>query len=147
MFLDFNLHPVLTGLPLAFYGLLLLLEVLIWFKPLASWQSCRELILAVSTLSVFAAYFSGYQGVEFVSASDLQEHAAALAQHQLVGKIILYCAVSCAVFGFFRYKAQKNQSCFAAVYYLSLLMTFSLVAYTGYLGGRLVFQHGLAVNP
>lgn len=141
-----NLHPPLSGMPLAFTVLLLCMEGLCWVPAAARILSAvRQLLVAAVVVSCLAAFLSGYQASS--SMGEVSETAeAALGVHHAIGRFVLINAVLLGAFAWLSKVARQRQGLFKAVYLLTLVVQLGLLLWAGSLGGDLVFSHRVGVR-
>ncbi len=141
-----QLHPPLSGMPLAFISLLLLLELLRFIPSVSrALPTARAILLPAVLVSAAAAFLSGYQASS--SMGEISDAAkAALGTHHAVGRFVLINAALVAIFGWLARIARQGRAAFQALYYVALAVQAALTLYAGSLGGKLVFSHGVGVS-
>lgn len=141
-----QLHPPLSGMPLAFVLLLASLE------SLRALPAVSRRITAVRPLLVFAvvastlfSFLSGYQ-----ASSDLGTLTSALegelGTHHAVGRFLLINALLLGTFAWIQSIARRAQAMWSVAYYAFLATQLALTLWVGSLGGDLVFHHGFGVK-
>jgi uncharacterized membrane protein len=139
------LHPPISGSPLAFLCLLVTLELLQLSSRGQSLRSFKGVAVISVLLACVASFLSGYQAV-----SDLGEIPeltdSLISKHHGFGKILLINAVVLATSYWTARVATHGKRFFGFIYYALLASQVVLTVWTGYLGGDLVFDHGLGVR-
>lgn len=144
LFLFYNVHPVFSSLPFAFFSLLIAVELISYFSVAGSLRVAVDVLIPAIGIAVLLAFFSGYQGAEFVQTGS-EALNEAVAVHHRSGKILLFFLFPfIGVFYAARY-ASQNQKAFRIIYLLLLVVCYALVIRSGFLGGDLVFSHGAGV--
>lgn len=139
------LHPPLSGYPLAFLSLLVVLEVLCLTRFRTRVLGARSIIVVALVISTAASFFSGYQAVS--NLSELSERIEGLiSQHHTIGRLLLFNVVVLATAYWISGVATQARVVFRALYYLLLTSQLCLTLWVGYLGGELVFEHGIGVK-
>jgi len=140
----YALHPPLSGLPLAFILLLVGIEALRLTRLRGLLAGFRAVLVSVICVAVLAAFFSGYQAVGRVGdASQVTQDAISL--HHIIGRLLLLNSLLLAGSLWLSVIASQRRWIFSSAYYAILMVQLSLVLYAGYLGGELVFRHGLGM--
>lgn len=141
--LGFNLHPIFSGFPLAFFLLLILFELLALKR---NWAKEASLVaLTLTCLGVLLAFFSGYQGHEFANQTHKVPEETIVWHHNL-GRILLFATVALCCLGWASAHAKFHRTIFRSVYIGILLICLGLTVYVGFLGGELVFKYGAGVK-
>jgi uncharacterized membrane protein len=140
-----DLHPSISGLPLAGALLLVVSEVMRLFPRAHSSRSTAQVIAVVFCfLTVVGAFLSGYQASS--RAGELTGAVeAAMATHHSFGRLLLINSLLLVTFFFLARVATHGRRVLQALYYVSFLIQVAGTVWVGYLGGGLVFQHGLNV--
>lgn len=143
--MPFELHPPLTAFPVALLTLVVIFEGIALARPAPGWRHSIEVLLVLAVLAVAAAFFSGYQASDranqtFTIADEV------IAWHHVMGRALLFAIVPCAALRFVAARARFNRTGFYTAYGFALALCLGLVAYTGWLGGELVFEHGAGVR-
>jgi uncharacterized membrane protein len=140
------LHPPLSGMPLAFVGLLVVVEVLRCF---GSWRGSlltTQRILLISLIgSTICAFLSGYQASSPLGdlSSDVQN---ALGQHHAYGRLLLINSLLMGTFSLIAARAVHGKKGISALYVVTLVFQLLLTLWVGFLGGSLVFDRGVGVT-
>lgn len=138
------LHPPLSGAPLSFVVLLVMIEALSITRVGRSLSSFRSVVVVAVVAATFASFFSGYQAV-----SDLGEIPEAtsslISEHHSTGRLILFNSVFLATTFWISKVATHGRPLFYGMYYVALAVQLALAVWVGFLGGRLVFTHGVGV--
>lgn len=142
-----QLHPPLSGMPLAFVSLLVILESLRGVPGVSRrLPQIRPLLVLVIVVSSILSFVSGYQ-----ASSDLGTLPPVLENelgtHHAVGRFLLINSLLLGTFAWVRGIARRGAAVWSLAYYLFLLGQCVLTVWVGLLGGRLVFEHGFGVKP
>jgi uncharacterized membrane protein len=140
-----DLHPSMSGLPLAGVILLVVSELAIFVPRLTpARETLRTTAVVACLVAVLCAFLSGYQA----SSRAGELHGAveeAMAYHHSLGRFLLINAIVLTTFFLLMRIAVHGRKVLTALYYLTVCIQISLTAWVGYLGGRLVFEHGVNV--
>jgi uncharacterized membrane protein len=141
-----DLHPACSGLPLAGVLLLIASELLVFVTRLPYLRdTLRATAVVFCLLAVTCAFLSGYQASSV--AGELQPVVeGAMANHHSLGRFLLINSVLLATFFWLMRIAVHGKSLMLVLYYLAFLVQVILTAWVGYLGGQLVFSHGVNVR-
>ena len=139
-----SLHPPFASLPFAFILVVIAFELLSLFLKRPWMRHAALVVLAFAAIAVAAAFYTGYQASESANQTFVVADSE-IADPQFYGRLLLFTIIPCAAVGFFSVIAKYSQSLFRAVYLFLLLVSLGLVVTTGYLGGKLVFEHGAGV--
>lgn len=141
-----DLHPPLSGLPLASALFLCVAEVLALLPRLRTTGTTLRTAAVLSCLiAVLAAFLSGYQASS--RALDLTTAAeAAMAWHHSLGKALLVTALLLGTSYYLARVATHGKKLFYCLYYIALALQVIGTIWVGTLGGRLVFEHGVNVS-
>lgn len=140
------LHPPLSGMPLAFVVLLVVVEALRCF---CGWRDSlvvtRRVLLIAVIFSTACAFLSGYQASSPLG--DLSvEVQDALREHHAYGRLLLINSLLMGTFAWIAARAVHGKRGISALYVMTLLVQLALTLWVGYLGGSLVFERGLGVR-
>lgn len=141
-----DLHPPLTGLPLAGVLLLLVAEVVRCIPRLRSAGAIlRNAAVAGCIVSVLGAFLSGYTasssaGVLVVAVED------AMSRHHSLGRLLLINSLLLGTFFWLYQRAIRGRGVLMGLYYLTFVVQLIGTLWVGYLGGQLVFEHGVNVR-
>jgi uncharacterized membrane protein len=139
------LHPPLSGFPLAFISLLLAMEVLGLTRFARLVQGCKGVVIGATMLSTAASFFSGYQAVSNLGdLSDVTERL--ISEHHIIGRLLLFNVIALATSYWIARVAAHGKRFFFLMYYIFLVSQTVLTVWAGYLGGGLVFNHGVGVK-
>ena len=145
LFSMIDLHPPLSGMPLAFIAMLSSIEVmrarLTWREPL---RVARTVALVAVVASTTLAFFSGYQASSPLGdlSADVQ---SALGTHHAYGRLLLVNALLMATFAWLKSRAVHGRGVLLFLYLATVITQLGLTLFVGYLGGGLVFTHRLGV--
>ena len=140
------LHPPLSGMPLAFVALLSCVELArMWPSLRGTLSVTRSVLIVAVALATISAFLSGYQ-----ASSPLGEISAsiesALGRHHAYGRILLINALLMASFAWLGARALHGRRTLLFLYGVSLIAQLCISLFVGYLGGDLVFGHGVGVT-
>jgi uncharacterized membrane protein len=141
-----DLHPPISGLPLAGALLLVFAELSPLSKRLAKRSEyLREIAVIGSLLAVAAAFISGYQASSKI-AELTPAVETALAWHHFNGRLLLINSLLLFTFFLLARVATHTRATFKVLYYLAALVQVALTIWVGSLGGGLVFNHAVNVQ-
>ena len=106
--------------------------------------STISVVLVMAVLAVIATFFSGYQASDVADQTFLIDDAV-IGYHHVWGRGLLFLVVPCVALQLISERASYNRSIFRGAYLVTLLICLGLAGYTGFLGGKLVFEHGAGV--
>ena len=140
-----DLHPPLSAMPLGLIVLAAILEVYYILRPSPMVAYAIGINLVAAAIFSLAAFFSGYSAAETANRT-FQVTDQAISEHHTFGRLLLFAIIPCAALKIISAIATHNKAIFRGFYLVFLVLSLSLVLYTGYLGGRLVFVHGAGVS-
>jgi uncharacterized membrane protein len=141
-----DLHPPLTGLPLAGMLLLLVAEVVRCFPRLrSSGDIIRNAAVLSCIVSVLGAFLSGYQASSRAGALAVAVEDA-MSRHHSLGRLLLINSLLLGTFFLLYQRAIRGRGILMALYYLAFVVQLFGTLWVGYLGGQLVFEHGVNVR-
>ncbi|MCC6953322.1 MAG: hypothetical protein IT290_04325 [Deltaproteobacteria bacterium] len=143
-----NPHPPLTSFPIALALLLVAFEV--WVaarRPSAAPVGEVRIFLVIALLlAVSAAYYSGFWGLEYAADPSmlrpLTEREAS--DHQAFARVALILSFPFALFGYLA--SARPQRALRTVYFVCLMGLAMTLLWTGFQGGRLVFERAAGVS-
>ena len=139
------IHPPLSGMPLAFIMLLVVVELI----RLRGWMRdrlivTRDVVVYAVVVSTVCSFLSGYQASS--NLGDLaQEVSDALGRHHALGRLLLINAILMLVFHVVSKVAIHGKRLMQWLYFVTVVIQLLLSCWVGYLGGSLVFDRGLGV--
>ena len=140
------LHPPLSGMPLAFVVLLVIVEVLRRSVPWRDRLQTTQRVLLVSVIvSTICAFLSGYQASSPLGDVS-REVQDAVGQHHAYGRLLLINSLLMGTFSWIGARAVHGRRGISVLYFITLVAQFVLTLWIGYLGGALVFDRGVGVN-
>ena len=140
------LHPPLSGMPLAFVVLLVVVEVLGCFGSRRASLVVTKRILLLSVIgATIGAFLSGYQASSPLGdvSPEVQE---ALGQHHAYGRLLLINSLLMGTFSWIASRAVHGKKGIVVLYVVTLAVQLMLTLWVGYLGGSLVFDRGVGVT-
>ena len=145
-FIILNPHPALSGFPPVLLTLLIVSELWSMYSK-RQMHSVQSFLLIVLAGTLPLTYFSGWWAADGASAS-FEVPDDAVAMHQLAAK-----AFSLSLFlpllAFYLERSALDDARrrhLQRLFRAGLLLSFCAAAATGYLGGRLVFEHGAGIT-
>ncbi len=142
--MDFALHPPLTAFPLVLLCAVATLELIDLLQNNSRSETAARVLLVFYAVAILAAFFSGYGAGEGAS-QTFQIKDEAISVHHSVGRILLFLSLPLLGFKFASGTASTMGRVFGVLYGICLVLCIALAMYTGYLGGKLVFEHGAGV--
>ncbi|MEY4669245.1 MAG: hypothetical protein RL518_1944 [Pseudomonadota bacterium] len=130
-------------MPLAFIVMLSCIELL-RIRP--GWRETLRVSRAVALVAVVVstgiAFLSGYQASSPLGdlAPDIQ---GALGTHHAYGRLLLINALLMGTFAWLESRALRGGAVLFLLYLVTLFVQAGLTLLVGYLGGELVFTHGI----
>lgn len=138
-----HLHAILIHFPIALIIVGFLTEIIHLFSKKEFFKNVAFYLLLLGTFGTIAAYTSGSYAGEGIEEGPLKNP---MELHENAALITLCITIITALFRvlliYFNY---KNGWVKYFNFFLFLVLTVS-VAYTGYLGGQLVYSHGVGVE-
>jgi len=137
-----SLHPALVSFPFVTVWLIVILEV-VSFKG-DEFGKVSTGIFALTAITTLFSYLTGHEASEFAS-QTFSVPDSAIGTHFLWAKISLFTVIPCFGLKLVSLFSKHKQEMWRNVYLLTLLASAFLLTYTGWLGGRLVFEYGAGV--
>jgi len=137
-----HLHPILIHFPIALITIGVLFELIGRLRAHETWRTVGKWNLYAGTIALGLAVASGLLAASIVSHSE--EAHEIMERHEQVGITLL---ILFSGLGAWRLLAERGGGAFGrSGIFLALLIAGNLLlGYGAYLGGRLVYEHGLAV--
>ncbi len=138
----YDFHPLLTSFPIVLISLAVLSDIIFYFTQRTIWLQFNYFVLLLGMLFSLLAFFSGL--IASSNASELSSNLPEqqIAYHYSIAKLILFAYIPLILFRYLRFE----RKIFGLAYYFFCLLQFTLIAYTGHLGGDLVFKHGIGIQ-
>ncbi|HEY9222436.1 MAG TPA: DUF2231 domain-containing protein [Lutibacter sp.] len=138
-----HLHAIIIHFPIALLMIGFLSELLALFIKKDFLKNTAFYLLLLGALGAIAAYVSGNYAGDGIEEGPLK---IPVELHEQAALITLWLAIITALFSvlIYYFKIQNSKAKWAGIL-LYALLAFS-VARTGYLGGQLVFSHGVGVE-
>jgi len=135
----------MSGLPLAGAILLVVSELSVLIpRCKAARGTLRTTAVLACLVAVVCAFLSGYQASS--RAGELHGTVEeAMAYHHSLGRFLLINSILLTTFFLLSQVAVHGRKVLTALYYLTVCIQIALTVWVGYLGGRLVFEHGVNV--
>ena len=139
-----NLHPIIVHFPIALLLTSVFFDFLALLKPQSALQPAAFYLLVLGVVFGIWAGISGDSAARTLSEShhfhpDIQIHADFGNGTIWLSILLLLCRTYFTI-------RRRFFSGFKIAYLILSLVTASLLSITGYLGGKLVFEHGLGVK-
>lgn len=144
--MNFNPHPVLASFPLAFIVLGFLLELCDLLRRDKIFGFVVRVMVVIATLGVAAAFYSGYFAIEGAEGGSFAVPNDEVAFHHNFGRILLFMVVPLLILNFAKDKAVTSRQVWNGLYYIFFATCALISIYVGYLGGELIFKHGVGVH-
>jgi uncharacterized membrane protein len=144
-FLPDPLHPAIIHFPIALGLVALLFELLARHPRARNLEAAAGLLIALAALGSVAAVLSGQ-----VARDEAVVPAAVvplLARHEDVGELAMWLLLAVAAGRLVLAWRGWFKGIVPWVYLLAATAVVGAVAYNGYLGGKMVFDHGLGTGP
>ena len=140
-----NLHPPVSAFPFALLVVAGLLELVRIFLRRDWVEHGITVCVAGAVCSAIAAFLTGYSAAERADGTfSIPDEV--IAQHHNAGRLLLFAVIPCALLRGATIFATHGRIGFSLAYRALLTVCIGLVVYTGYLGGKLVFEHGAGVT-
>lgn len=141
-----DLHPPLSGLPLASALLLVAAEVMVLFPRFrATGTAIRNTAVVCCIVTVASAFLSGYQASSRAGALVIAVEDA-MSRHHSFGRLLLINALLLGTFLLLSKHAVRGRRIMIGLYYVAFVVQVLGTVWVGYLGGQLVFEHGVNVR-
>jgi len=132
------IHPMLVPFPIAFFTLALVMDIAYWQSSNLTWKHFAEWLLLAGL--VFGALAAVAGAVDFFSRREIRARSPAW-PHAIGNVIVMFLA-------FFNSLVHARDG-WTGVVPTGLALSFAtvlLLLFTGWLGGALVFRHGVGVK-
>lgn len=138
-----HLHAIIIHFPIALLLVGFLSELLALFIKKDFLKNTAFYLLLLGALGAIAAYVSGNYAGDGIEEGPLK---IPMELHEQAALITLWLAIITALFSvlIYYFKIQNSKAKWAGILLYALLAV--SVARTGYLGGQLVFSHGVGVE-
>lgn len=137
-----NWHPTVVHFPLALGITATLLLAFSLLRPSTSLATCARLLLQLAAASAILAVLLGWQAFMTVD-HDAAGHAVML-RHRNWATLCTLGLVGLAVLESWRQRGGRTMH---RATLGGLLLVSGGLAYTGWLGGEMVYRHGIGVDP
>ena len=142
--MNFPLHPALVHFPIAFlYGALILHSIHLWQPNWIPRVVGMWLLGLAATISIFAAMTGEREVAKAGQMGYSTEILKLMNRHELMGNMVTWGSIILClgwIYLFFKKREDKRID-FLALAFLLLLVI--IVSFTSYLGGQLVWVHGV----
>jgi len=138
-----HLHAMIIHFPIALLMVGFLSELIAIFIKNDFFKNAAFYLLLLGALGAIAAYVSGNYAGDGIEEGPLK---IPMELHEQAALISLWLAIITALFSvlIYYFKIQNSKAKWAGILLYALLAV--AVARTGYLGGQLVFSHGVGVE-
>lgn len=138
-----HLHAMIVHFPIALLMAGFLSEVIALITKKAFFRNAAVYLLFLGALGSVAAYFSGDFAGEGIEEGPLE---GPMELHEQAATVTLWLSIITALFrvGVFYFKSTRTWTQVTGIVLFSALV--GTVAYTGYLGGQLVYKHGAGIE-
>lgn len=143
MFTATHLHAMIIHFPIALLMAGFLSEVIAFFNNKEFFKNTAFYLLILGALGTVAAYISGNYAGEGIEDGPLE---APMELHEQAALISLWLAIVTALFRVAILYFKNNHQWTKWVGILLFTGLISSIAWTGYLGGQLVYSHGAGVE-
>ena len=141
-----DLHPPISGLPLASALLLLAAELLALLHRFRTVSGVlRNTAVICCVITVAGAFLSGYQASSRAGALVVVVEDAMSGHHSL-GRLLLINSLLLGTFFLLYQRAIRGRGILMGLYYVTFVAQLIGTLWVGYLGGQLVFEHGVNVR-
>ena len=139
------LHPAIVHFPIALSLVAVLIELAARHRRARSLEGAAAVIVSLAALGSVAAVLSGNAARDEAVAPAAA--AAMLARHGDVGEIAMWLLLVLAATRIALARLGWYRGVVPWVYIAGAAIVAGVVSYNGYLGGRMVFEHGLGTAP
>lgn len=138
-----HLHAMIVHFPIALLMAGFLSEVIALSTKREFFRNAAVYLLFLGAMGSVAAYFSGDFAGEGIEEGPLE---GPMELHEQAATVTLWLSIITALFrvGVFYFKSTMTWTQVAGILLYSALI--GSVAYTGYLGGQLVYRHGAGIE-
>ena len=144
-FLPEPLHPAVIHFPIALSLVALLLDLVSRHRRAHSLEPAGGVLMALAALGGIAATLTGQAAEE--EAVVPRAAKALLERHEELGEIAMWVLIAAALVRLALAWRGAFRGVLAWAYLALAIGAAALVGYQGYLGGELVFRHGLGTAP
>ena len=132
------LHPALVHFPIALSLVAVLLELVARHRRARSLEGAAAVVISLAALGSVAAVVSG---------NAAPAAASMVTRHEEVGEIAMWLLLALAAARLVLTRSGWFTGAVPWVYLAGAVLVAGMVSYNGYLGGRMVFEHGLGTAP
>jgi uncharacterized membrane protein len=139
------LHPALVHFPIALSLVAVLLELVARHRRARSLEGAAAVVISLAALGSVAAVVSGNAAHD--EAVVAPAAASMVTRHEEVGEIAMWLLLALAAARLVLTRSGWFTGAVPWVYLAGAVLVAGMVSYNGYLGGRMVFEHGLGTAP
>jgi uncharacterized membrane protein len=132
-----HFHPLTVHFPIALLLVGFLFDVIsLFFKKDKCLSKAGLYLMILGTLGAVAAYFTGeYFSIELTGFAGEKKET-----HEIFAKITMFIMLAASAIRIFLVIKKKEESGFKWLVFVLFLIGCGFVAYTGFLGGKLVYE-------
>lgn len=141
-----TLHPMIVHFPITLFYVTALFEVL-YLAFRRDWlMQASFVLLTLAILSGAAAGLAGWLSERYVLAHISQSSLGILNRHKNFAELSVFTyGLAWLVRGWYLWRRERLSGMPYVVYGLLIIVGLGLITYTGFLGGSLVYDHGVGV--
>jgi len=145
--MDFPLHPLLIHFPIALLYITLFFHGLQLWKPTWMNRYIGVWLLGLTSLASIFAALTGDKEAEIAEGMNYSHQVLELIEtHETLGNLVTWISLAFFivwVYLLLKYKSDRRIDYLALAILVGLV---TLVSFTGYYGGELVWVHGVGLN-
>ncbi len=139
------LHPAIVHFPIALTLVALVLELVARHRRARSLEGAAAVLIAMAAAGAVAAVVTG--NLAHDEAVVPPAAAALVTRHEEVGEIAMWLLLALAAVRLLLARKGWFRGVVPWAYLAGAALAAAVVGYNGYLGGRMVFEHGLGTAP
>jgi len=138
-----RLHPFFVHFPIALLVTALVAHVLFWWRKHPSLLLFSRFLLVGAALGALLSALSGGWAEDAAGELRAEIHEA-IEQHETMGYVQAWLLPVLAMWGVMRRKSMQDRE--LSIFFGVMLLATVLMLYTGWLGGGLVYEHGVGIE-